>query len=266
MAVQIMLMSVPTFLGKAGVDAQLVEWVLSTPGVSAKLLPNEFSLSSPGAGVQKQPLKLEYVLELKKGTMPAAAKQALRTMLDVMISTAKAKYVTPPEAPEPEQPANFADKMKSAVSGVAALPPLTSSPAEKLSKWPKFDLSQLQTAPCTPLRDAHALYQPVAGTSPGSRYFLVAGTEDLRVAARLLHGKLSVRVEGDGLSEHVSKFTAAGFALSHKGGNCVHVSMHLEVGGDLSAARKALGAILLGTGIEFETPYPDLGLVASVGS
>ena len=52
------------------------------------------------------------------------------------------------------------------------------------------------------------MYQPVKGTSQGSRYFVVGGNQDLRIAARLSGGTLSVRIEGYSWLKHKTAIAA----------------------------------------------------------
>lgn len=129
-------------------------------------------------------------------------------------------------------------------------------PAPSPKSWAPFPKKQLHTATPVKLRDATLLYQPVYGTSSGSRYFMVAANPDLRVAARLDGGTLSVRIEGPGWTKHANEIAEAGFTNVDKAKG--YASLHLNVGIDMNTARKTLGAILLGLGVSLETPIPDL--------
>ncbi len=111
------------------------------------------------------------------------------------------------------------------------------------------------------LRDATKLYQPVRGTTGGSRYFLMGANEDLRVAARYKGNTLSVRVEGPKLQDYMSVLQDIGFG---KAGDD-YVSIHVVCPTDMLAA-KALGAILLGIGVPMLTPFPDLKVITGQGS
>ena len=102
------------------------------------------------------------------------------------------------------------------------------------------------------------MYQPVHGSSTGSRYFMVAGNADLRIAARFKGGTLSVRIEGDGWTKHAQSMATCGFDTH---GDKSYASVHLAVGGDLVLANKTLGALIMGLGIPMETPYPNLSLI-----
>jgi hypothetical protein len=54
----------------------------------------------------------------------------------------------------------------------------------------------MKTAAPVPLRTASQMYQPVKGSSLGSRYFVVAANQDLRIAAKWESGALAIRIEG----------------------------------------------------------------------
>ncbi len=125
--------------------------------------------------------------------------------------------------------------------------------------WPMFDLNKLSSAPTAKLRDANKMYQPVKGTSGGSRYFVVGGNPDLRIAARLKDGTLSVRVEGPGWKKHTASLQEVGFALQLDAKD--YASVHLSVGDNLTLASKTLGAVLLGLGVQLETPLPNLKFI-----
>jgi len=74
-------------------------------------------------------------------------------------------------------------------------------------KVPKsaFDITKMFTAPTVTMIKATKLYQPVSGTSSGSRYFIIALSPAIKVAARWKKGHasegLALRVEGPGLSD-----------------------------------------------------------------
>ena len=128
--------------------------------------------------------------------------------------------------------------------------------------WPMFDVKQLKTAPLVKLRDAHKMYQPVHGSSSGSRYTLVGGNAEVRIAARYTGGQLSVRIEGPGWQKHASAIGDIGFECYNAKD---YASMHLAVGEDTKMANKTLGAILLGLGIPLETPLPNVTVFKGVG-
>jgi hypothetical protein len=126
------------------------------------------------------------------------------------------------------------------------------------SAWPMYPKESIKSGPKIKLRDAHKMYQPVFGTSTGSRYYLVAGNEDIRIAARYVGSQLSVRIEGPNLEKYKAQIEATG--INPKAGES-HASIHLEVGGDDMLASKSLGAILLGLGLALETPLPDIKVI-----
>jgi hypothetical protein len=103
----------------------------------------------------------------------------------------------------------------------------------------------------TTLEKADKLYQPVSATSAGSRYVVMGLGPSLKVAARLKGGVLSVRVEGD-VVENKEALESAGLNLKNG-----YASEHFHVGTDMMAKR-TLGSIMLGLGVEFDTGFPDI--------
>jgi hypothetical protein len=126
--------------------------------------------------------------------------------------------------------------------------------------WPMFPVAKMKTAPLVKLRDATQMYQPVGGSSKGSRYFMVAANDDIRVAARFENQTLSIRVEGPNWQKHKQPVLAAGLGQDSPAQD--YASVHLNVGGDLLLANKTLGAVLLGLGLELQTPMPNVKVIA----
>ena len=129
-----------------------------------------------------------------------------------------------------------------------------------LAKVPKgtFDVSKMLTAPTVTMLKATKLYQPVRGTSSGSRYFMIAIGPDLRVAARWKQAPasegLALRVEGKGLTNPYTVKLLEQIGLDKK--SEVHMSAHLTVTNDIEA-RKAIGALLFAINEPWTTPPPD---------
>lgn len=127
-------------------------------------------------------------------------------------------------------------------------------------KVPKgcFDVSKMLTAPTVTMLEAKKLYQPVRGTSSGSRYFMIAIGPALRVSARWKTSPtaegLALRVEGAGLSnpDTVKLLVQIGLDLKSP----THMSAHLTVA-NVVEARKAIGALLMAINEPWSTPMPD---------
>ena len=130
--------------------------------------------------------------------------------------------------------------------------------------WPCFPLDVLQSAKTVKLRDATKMYQPVQGTSGGSRYFLVAADTDVRIACRYNGSGLSIRIEGPGWKKHQSVIQQNGWTTISPDKD--YASVHLEVGGDAMLANKTMGAVLMGLGLPLETPFPNLAVIKGKGS
>jgi len=121
-----------------------------------------------------------------------------------------------------------------------------------------FDVSKLMSAPTVTMLQATKLYQPVRGTSSGSRYFIIALSPALKVAARWKQAPasegLALRVEGKGLTNPYTVKLLEQIGLDKK--SEVHMSAHLTVTNDIEA-RKAIGALLYAINEPWTTPRPD---------
>ena len=104
------------------------------------------------------------------------------------------------------------------------------------------------------LSEATQLYQRVHGTSAGSVYFVVAIGDGINVAARISGNSLSIRAEGQNevLEKFKGKLMAAGLTKSSEH----HYSVHFTC--ESIPPERALGAVLLGSGIKFNTPLPEI--------
>lgn len=107
------------------------------------------------------------------------------------------------------------------------------------------------------LKDATIMYQPVKGTSTGSTYFVIAMNDQIRVATRILSHRVSIRVEGK-ITPDISKALSKVEIQTHPGS--VYASGHFELTNGVDAGR-VIGAVLLGSGIQFSTPMPSMKLL-----
>jgi len=131
----------------------------------------------------------------------------------------------------------------------------TPSPTS-LNLWAEFDHNQKKTAPLVRLIEATQMYQPVEGSTEGSRYFVVAGSPRIKVAARYKNQKLSCRLEGEDLKNNYIQKDLGAFTVKS---DC-HASFHAEIV-DWKLAAKTLGAVLLDLSLTFETPIPNFDII-----
>ena len=147
--------------------------------------------------------------------------------------------------------------MKSAMELIAQgkTPTIKVEPAVK---WPVATEEQIGTLEPVKLRDATMLYQPVLGSSPKTKYFVVGASPDVRVAVKYFkqNHALAIRVEGPNLIAHYKALTELGLT----GNKDSHLSLHLAMPDEVMA-RKTVGSILMAIG-GMETPMPDLSRVA----
>lgn len=204
--------------------------------------------------LQKGTLSATQLAELKKDFTHAVA-QAIASA-DVHVGTVSGALSMLPADAVPA-----ADTLAGAVIEVGVAEP--KAPAKPDAMWQEFDPNKMNSAPPAHLRVATKMYQPVRGTSSNSRYFVVGGNSDIRVAARYKSGTLSVRVEGDGFDKYLSSITKAGLGAG-KGGSGKYASLHLSVDDEMIAA-KALGAVLLGLGVPLSSPMPNIKRIQGMG-
>jgi hypothetical protein len=149
-----------------------------------------------------------------------------------------------------------------AVSFVKKGTPSTLALLNKHNEPGVFPASEMLKAAPVTLRDATRLYQPVKSTSPGSRYYVVALRDDLKIAARAkASNDLSVRVEGSGLTMYSDRLTDMGFKIADDNYNKPYASIHMHPN-DSHMSSRALGSLLCGLGIEFLTPLPSFAMIA----
>lgn len=125
--------------------------------------------------------------------------------------------------------------------------------------WSDFPAATKKTAPCVKLRDATHMYQPVLGTSEGSRYYMIGANDDIRIAVRIKGGSLSIRIEGPNWTKYKAKISSVGFNKVDQKND--YASMHLSLDADPILMGKTIGAVLLGLGVPFETPIPDIAKI-----
>lgn len=257
-------------------DAKAAE--LKAAGIKAQMTPTKIVLSKGGEGLASVAIKAASVLDIVNGKAPMTqslademAKAVDQALGGGIPSGAVAALQSASKAPGAAKsiPVSFKktiDAQKAAASASTqsgfASGGVVSGPVMSPGAWDVFPIDQLQTAPLVKLIDATALYQPVSSSSAGSRYFLVAGNEKIKVGARWKSGTLSVRIEGTGMKELSSQLSDIGF---DDPGSQSYVSLHLSIGADDALARKALGAILLGLGVPWRTAMPNLDVVKNKG-
>lgn len=272
-------------LAKLGVPAGLIS-DMQTAKVVCAIENGGFQFTPEGqkAPVTTVPVKLTQMQQLLAGKLGQSVQDLMKSQLSDAI--VKAVATVGMEAVQ-AKPGGTLDKLKQGVkdageaSAIAAeamkglhapLSDIAKNVGLDLGKdkdtsvvipvtkdWPLFDIAKIKTAATVQLRDATKMYQPVKGTSGGSRYFMVAANKDVRVGCRYRDDTLSVRIEGEGWGKYAKKLSDCGF--DNVDPKKQYASLHLSVANKVVAA-KALGAILLGMGIPLETPLPDIEVVA----
>jgi hypothetical protein len=107
------------------------------------------------------------------------------------------------------------------------------------------------------LSAANRLYQPVHGSSKGSRYFVVGVSPDIVVAVRVDGHQVSVRVEGAKLGNYAKALASLGV---HAKGE--YASGHFAC--ENTNPQRLVGAILFSLGAMWVTPIPNMTLLQGV--
>lgn len=108
------------------------------------------------------------------------------------------------------------------------------------------------------LRDATKMYQRVRGTSEDSVYVMIASGSGVKVAAKCMNdSRISIRVEGNLTPAVISAFANQQITM---GASKTYLSGHFTCP-DAVRPERVLGAVLVGTGLEFDTPVPSLKYV-----
>lgn len=112
------------------------------------------------------------------------------------------------------------------------------------------------------LTQATQMYQPVTSTTGGSMYHVIALARVARVAARFKGDLVSMRIEGFSKKHHEA-LEANGFNIH--GGD--YASLHVDCANaeTNNLARRTIGAVLMGLGMTFRTPTPNLSVIEQEG-
>jgi hypothetical protein len=274
-------LTIGTFLAKVAVPEEHVEWCLdngivmslTATGVSFDLgngktylvaiplgtisqIAAQMAPLSDAAKVHDQIMKTIELLQKQKEAGVEFGIESAAQLSEALTSSPSAGFVMAKKTVT-----NVSEAIKQ--KGLHAPTGELAKAAEPTSLgWPVFDVSKMTLAPKIRLADADKMYQPVDGTSGGSRYFVIAGRHNLKVAARYTGQSLSLRVEGSGLMTWANRLKILGFSTHSAKG---YASMHVQVDNDIMAS-KVMGAILVALEAGFETPLPVLDIISGKGA
>jgi hypothetical protein len=263
-----------SYEGWAGQSKVKLLQELWQPSYDYKLTKYHFSLIKPSPidggdmtvyQVPKEPGFVNEMIEFLQNAKPETLKNSdfaegpyypLKGMSALAQPSVPEKNSAPVPVEAPAGPAMAALKGMKAMTTVAAQ--LT---------YPVLSEADMADLPTTSLASATGLYCPVAGTSNGTRYFLVADMGKLKLAARIQGEKLSFRFEGQGISAVAPLLAKLGI----DGGSGPYRSVHLTLGSTglpkVLDAKRAFSALL--AGLEEYTllsPPADLALIDGKGA
>lgn len=242
---------------KIGVPEELLS-IMEAAGVKLSLGWKAFALLGPDGQVLEECALPVSSNELIKGLCSDSMTMASKSLVVEAIKKAMVKLgaseVTlattvvkaPKEAPSPK------DMLLETT--------LTQPKSSPEAVYMALHTSKKEVAPVDaviPLRDAKAMYQRVKGTSGGSVYVVVAMNSSMAVAARIHGDSISMRVEGNPSTADKNRLVSQTFTekVSDKGSGAAYMSAHFTC--NKVPVERVLGAVLVGSGIKFDTPIPD---------
>ena len=156
----------------------------------------------------------------------------------------------------PTQPVVEEDFMSA--DTVEEMPPIQGTIGDPISVGPTV----ISSGDKVKLIDATKVGQAVASTDASSTYHVIAISNGVKVAARVMtNGSISIRAEGTETANYSDALNEAGLSKSHSG----HWSVHLKVDGE-SMIRKTVGAVLFSMGIDFDSALTDPALLIGKGA
>lgn len=261
------------------VKADLLEQ-LDAAGYGIKVGENNFQFwiktDKPEDDAIIDTVKFNDFAALKDGTLTPGVHHALSTLLTNKIKTilgnqnsamamlpkktqAKPKSESSYDGDDIEEEDEWPDE-----DTIPNKPPvkakLKSGKAEAVEVWPVY-AGDIQAGERVLLKDAEQLYQPVYATSGGSRYFMIAGCPDLKMACRYNGDSISIRVEGKKMADFAAGLKMCGFTM-HSKYSSVHLSPPKE---DPTLPVKTIGAIMFAIGAPWRTPVPDIAFIRNKG-
>ena len=276
---------------KVGVPASLFDWFVKHQGAS-DYINGEVVLTVPAGPIAVSvPMTIAHVQQANLGTLPTHVKSTYQQKFKHALMVLKNKFEVSSASPSQAKmeptfyglpPVVIAEQNKTVEELYSVLKPtLEAAPIKygKPPKYPPFDsgdaklveivsgkdwqlfpLAELKTAPLAKLSDADRMYQPVQATTPMKRYYVVALNKLFRVAVAYNKPELSVRIEWTpetGLGD-INEAIQAVFPNASAGKG--YGSLHLAISED-TLASKTLGAVLMGCGVPWETPLPNLDVI-----
>lgn len=199
--------------------------------------------------------------DMEKSTLPWKHKAVAEIEAWLQIVLAGENNVSWVSSFSPPDTSPVANKAKIAAppaTVTSTVPEAYQKAVHSMIEHPPVPITMLEKMPMVPLEDAIGLYRPVKGTSPNSKYFMVAVFPGLKMAVKLKGHTMSTRVEGNGISGYMSKLSAMGFSVGTG-----YMSVHAPVDSNVTAAQY-LGAMCAALGGSL-IPQPDLGVIANKG-
>lgn len=260
------MLTTPKILAAAGVTSEVQKQFKHT---GAKLVPTKEQLKIVLAGesMLSVPLPKTVLDSLVSDALEGDELELTKNSIQAIISAALTELPKPKAEPVPASPSSelletllIKEQKKAMENAPSGVPEAHEAATPLQAVAGTFPVDQMETGPVVKLFLADKLYQPVLGTSNGSRYFAVAIGPELKVAARWKGKKMSIRVEGPGVETHQQAIKDAGFTWHSP----EYASIHIGV--DDKLASRALGALICGLQVPMVTPVPIAAVIKGKGS
>jgi len=243
-------------LASLGIPEHAAKHVLDS-GVDCTITSTSIAFSHNNGLYEKAVFQPGILTLAKKGALKKNSLEHLQHMVQTTFKKVEEKM----GAPEVPGPGSGDDE----IANVFKEPLIKSSqkkhaPAPAANSISDTEIKKMMSSSKLPLTEAEHMYQPISGTNSESKYFLIARSHDLKVAARVKNGKLSIRIEGD-VQNYKDELATLGISMASD----AHASMHLEVGNQ-DMARRTIGSVLFGLNMNWETPAPKVDFLWNQGA
>lgn len=237
------------FFAKISPVAKQLHADLLQAGVEFHVTPLAIKLAKEGEVLHSIPLASSAVKNVLAGTQSANVPWVETHLKQAMVALTSQPAPDAAKAPVFPKPNMTFTKPQ--------LVPAKDAPAG----YPVFPKDKLKSAPPVYLAQADKLYQPCHGTSAGSRYYLIGAAGPLKVAARIMPGRVSIRLEapviGQQLREHL---TEIGMKVADTAQGKPYASLHVETDTEI-LQRKVVGSVLMAIDQPLDTPFPDVTVI-----
>lgn len=232
-------------VAKAKIDTKPDAINVTINGKLCELKVQLTALKTPLSPYQKVEIEDFLAFALKSGADP------------IFGGSSNTSKINPPNN-EITAGAKMAEQKVGFMPGDNALPEAYQQAVNAMIKHPPVPAHMLTKMSAIPLVDATGLYRVVKGTSPSSKYFLVAVFPVFKMAIKLKTGAMSTRIEGTITLGLTKKLNDMGFSPGTHYWSC-HAPVH-----STQVAQQYYGAMVSALGGSL-LPLADLSVIENKG-